>query len=96
MIGGSIRGTSYHNERYNRRRVRNPPYDEGRNLLIRELQSLNEKNDHFHLAAWHDAEVRLGRNAYRPSDKIIGAATILFRTDEWDRQYYPHVLDDKN
>jgi len=70
--------------------------DEGRNLLIRELQSLNEKNDHFHLAAWHDAEVRLGRNAYSPSDKIIGAAKILFRTDEWDRQYYPQVLDDKN
>ena len=69
---------------------------EGRALLIRELQSLNEKSEHFHLSAWGDAEVRLGRNAYRPSDKIIGLAKILFRTDEWDRQYYPNVLDDKN
>jgi hypothetical protein len=71
--------------------------DEVRNLLIRELQSLSEKNnEHFHLSAWGDAEVRLSGNAYRPNDKIIGAAKILFRTDEWDRQYYPHVLDGKN
>jgi hypothetical protein len=67
--------------------------DEGRNVLIRELQSLNERAEHFHLGAWGDAEIKLSRNAYRPTDKIIGAAKILFRTDEWDRQYYPHVLN---
>ncbi len=70
--------------------------EEGRDLLIRKLQSLSERNDHFHLAAWYPAEVELGQIAYRPSDKIIDAAKILFRTDEWDRRHYPHVLDDKN
>jgi hypothetical protein len=70
--------------------------DEGRSLLIQKLQSLSEKNDHFHLAAWYDAELGLGKIAHRPSDKIVGSAKILFRTDEWDQQYYPHVLDDKN
>jgi hypothetical protein len=70
--------------------------DEGRNLLIQKLQSLGEKNDHFHMAAWYDAAVELRKTAYRPSDKIIDSAKILFRTDEWDRQYYPHVLDDEN
>jgi hypothetical protein len=42
------------------------------------------------------ATLKLSSNAYRPSDKIIGAAKILFRTEEWDRQYYPQVLDDGN
>ena len=43
-----------------------------------------------------DAEVKFSKSAYRASDKIIGAAKILFRTDEWDRRHYPHVLNDRN
>jgi hypothetical protein len=69
--------------------------DEGRSLLIQKLQTLSERNDHFHLAAWYDAEVGLGKTTYRPNDKIVDAAKILLRTDEWDRQHYPHVLDGK-
>jgi hypothetical protein len=48
------------------------------------------------LGTWDGVEISLSEKAYRPDDKIIDAAKILFRTDEWDRQYYPHVLDDEN
>jgi hypothetical protein len=70
--------------------------DEGRSLLIQKLQSLGERNDHFHLAAWYAAEVELGKTAHRPGDKIIDAAKILFRTDESDRRHFPHVFDEKS
>jgi hypothetical protein len=66
---------------------------EGRDLLVRKLQLLNDGNDHFHLGSFDDAEVQLGRRGYNPTDKIIDVAKVLFRTDEWDKRYYPHVLD---
>lgn len=31
--------------------------EEGRNLLVRELQALNEEHEHFHLAPEHFAEI---------------------------------------
>ncbi len=67
--------------------------DEGRNLLIRELQALSEKSEHFHLGAWPGAEVELEARAYRSTDKLVTSGKVLFRTDEWDRANYPHVLE---
>ena len=32
---------------------------EGRDLLVKELQRLNEKSEHFHLGTWPGAEVEL-------------------------------------
>jgi hypothetical protein len=64
----------------------------GRDLLVRELQGLNERSDHFYLGAFEGAEVEMQDKAYRPSDTVVGAAKVLFRPDDWDRRYYPHVL----
>ena len=30
---------------------------------------------------------------YKDTDKIIGRGKVLFRPDEWDTKYYPHVID---
>lgn len=65
---------------------------EGRDTLIKELQGLNERNDHFHFGAYEGAEVQLKANPYRPTDTIIHSAKVLFRTDDWDQTYFPHVL----
>ena len=69
---------------------------EGRDLLIRELQALSEKNDHFHLGPESFGEVEISCRPYRSDDKVLEYGKVLFRTDEWDRQYFPHVLEDEH
>ncbi len=70
----------------------------GRDLLIKELQGLSERSDHFHLdhaddpAMQQDVEVPLAAIAYEPADRVLLNGKVLFRPDHWDRQYYPHVL----
>jgi hypothetical protein len=66
---------------------------EGRDLLIKELQGLSERNDHFHLGPAQIGEVEVSSRPYRPDDQLLEFGKVLFRTDDWDRQYFPHVLD---
>jgi len=30
--------------------------------------------------------------AYYPDDKVLEYGKVIFRTDEWDRKYFPHVF----
>jgi hypothetical protein len=66
---------------------------EGREVLIKALQGLSETNDHFHLGPSGFAKVAVSNCPYRSSDKLLEYGKILFRTDAWDAQYFPHVLD---
>ena len=66
----------------------------GRDLLLRKLTALSERSDHFHLGAYEGAETELSDRAYRSTDKIIHAAKVMLRPDEWDRKYFPHVFGD--
>jgi hypothetical protein len=66
---------------------------EGREVLIKALQGLSETSDHFHLGPSGFAEVAVSNRPYRSSDKLLEYGKILFRTDAWDAQYFPHVLD---
>jgi hypothetical protein len=68
----------------------------GRDLLIRELENLSAKNDHFHIGPAGSRELEVSSRAYRSDDKLIEYGKVLFRTDEWDEQYYPHVMVDVN
>ena len=68
----------------------------GRDLLVRELLQLSEKNDHFHLGPSERDEVQLSSRAYRTNDKILEYGKILFQPDSWDEKYFPHVLGDPN
>jgi hypothetical protein len=66
----------------------------GRDLLVRELQQLGERNDHFHfMPEAQDGEVPVRDRPYREGDEIIEWGKVLFRTDDWDARHYPHVLD---
>ena len=69
--------------------------EEGRNLLVRELQALSESNDHFHLMP-NDipGDVPVSKRAYRSDDKVLEWGKIYFRTDDWDKEHYPHVMED--
>jgi hypothetical protein len=67
----------------------------GRDLLVRELQGLSEKNDHFHFMPEDaEGEVPVRNRPYREGDEIIEWGKVMLRPDRWDAQYYPHVLDD--
>lgn len=66
----------------------------GRELLVRELQQLSVQNDHFHLMPeGSDSEVPLRNRPYSKGDRIIEWGKVMFRPDEWDALYFPHVLD---
>ena len=72
--------------------------EEGRDLLVRELQGLSEKNDHLHLMPKLTpkpmGDIELSSRAYRSDDKILEWGKVLFRPDAWDREYFPHVMHD--
>lgn len=70
--------------------------EEGRELLVRKLLALNKSSEHFHMGAYDGAEVKLRSQPYRKTDKVILGAKVLFRTDEWDLQYYPHVMSNED
>jgi hypothetical protein len=66
----------------------------GRDLLVRELQGLSERNDHFHFMPEEmDGEVPVRNRPYQDGDEIIEWGKVMFRPDEWDARYFPHVLD---
>jgi len=67
--------------------------EEGRDLLVQELTSLSKKRDHFHLMPEELVyEVPLQVKPYRKADQVIEYGKVLFRPDDWDAQYFPHVL----
>lgn len=68
---------------------------EGRDLLVEELQRLSEKSDHTHMGPedW-GMEVALDQVPYVEGEIVPGHVKLMFRTDEWDRQYFPHVMKD--
>jgi hypothetical protein len=66
----------------------------GRDLLVKQLLALSEHNEHFHLGDWPGVDVLLARRSYRATDRVLDTGKVLFRTDSWDRQHYPHVMDD--
>lgn len=70
--------------------------ESGRDLLVEELRKLSKQNDHFHLQpeGFIDDVPTRGR-AYREGDQVLEWGKVLFRPDEWDREYFPHVLDPK-
>ncbi len=65
----------------------------GRDLLVRELQRLNERSDHFHFGPEElDGEVPVQSRAYRDGDQIIEWGKVMLRFDDWDARHFPHVL----
>lgn len=65
----------------------------GRDRLVKELQGLSKKNDHFHLQPEGAQEVPTQGRAYREGDQLLEWGKVLFRPDEWDREYFPHVFE---
>ena len=64
----------------------------GRDLLVNELTRLSRESDHAHFGTWEGAEVELRSVPYSPTDEVIHAAKVSLRPDDWDAQYFPHVL----
>jgi hypothetical protein len=71
---------------------------EGRDQLIAELQHLSASagSDHFHMQPDElIAEVTTGAIPYEEGEIIPWHVKVLFRTDDWDRQDFPHVMEPK-
>jgi len=69
----------------------------GRDLLVKKLARLNDRDEHLHLQdeEW-TIEVPLQMKAYVPErESVIAAVKMMLRLEEWDRQYFPHVLGDE-
>ncbi len=66
---------------------------EEQDLLVRKLQRLNESNEHIHIGPKSMGDVEVSTRRYRPDDKVLEWGKIMFRTDEWDREHFPHVMD---
>ena len=65
----------------------------GRDLLVRELQGLSRRSDHFHLRPEpFDGEVPVRTMAYRDGDRIVEWGKVMLRPDDWDEEHFPHVL----
>ena len=70
----------------------------GRDLLVRELQGLNRSREHFHLDHYDEPEIAdatdvpLAAIPYRATDRVLLYGKVLFRPDDWDVKYYPHVM----
>ena len=67
--------------------------EQGRDLLVRELQHLSEKSDHLHFGSAGIGEVEVSSQPYRSNDRILEYGKVYFRTDAWDRESFPHVLE---
>jgi hypothetical protein len=73
----------------------------GRDLMVKELQRLDRRWDHFHLDHFTDpdiadaTELPLAAIPYRDGDKCLEHGKILFRPDDWDREHFPHVLAER-
>ncbi|MFN3537252.1 MAG: hypothetical protein ACK4Y4_07395 [Brevundimonas sp.] len=67
----------------------------GRDLLVSELQGLSEHSDHFHIMPEDMGPELPARNRpYMEGDEVIEWGKVLFRPDEWDETYFPHVMGD--
>lgn len=71
----------------------------GRDLLMNQLRKLDRQWDHFHLDHYShpdiaDAtDIALSGKPYRQDDSVLKNAKILLRSDDWDREYFPHVFE---
>jgi hypothetical protein len=67
----------------------------GRDLLVKELNALSERNDHFHLSpSSSPLDVPIRTIPYRDTDEVFEWGKVLFRPDQWDARVFPHVLDE--
>ena len=65
----------------------------GRDKLIELLQSLDRDDEHFHIAPeGYDGDCVVSEIPYRDTDRVLSWGKVLFRPDEWDREYFPHVI----
>ena len=70
---------------------------EGRDLFVEELKRLDENWDHLHMQAeeW-TVDLPLRMKAYTPDkEELVSAVKMMLRPEEWDRKYFPHVLEDE-
>jgi hypothetical protein len=67
----------------------------GRDHLMEQLAALDSSHEHFHMfsRAWGSDE--LGQNAYDPQKPVVHHLKVLFRLDEWDQEFFPHVMKDQ-
>ena len=68
----------------------------GRALFIKELAALDRSNDHFHLAPDEILADVTTQDIPYPGDHTSHAwGKVSLRPDDWDREFFPHVLNEE-
>ncbi len=70
--------------------------EEGLKILLDELRALSRNSDHFHLFApeWGVPDGPLSLKPYGDNAATAGHLKVLFRPDDWDKKYYPHLFEE--
>ncbi len=68
--------------------------EQGRDQLVRELMALSETSEHFHLASFDGAEVKVSGRPYRATDSILHVGKVMLRPDQWNRTHFPYSIQD--
>jgi hypothetical protein len=66
-----------------------------RDELIDALKSLDKQNDHLHFAPEEFGMdvIQTSTIPYNKTDEVFEWAKLCLRPDEWDKKYFPHVLE---
>ena len=65
----------------------------GRDELVELLRSLDRDDEHFHIAPeGYGGDCVVSEIPYRSTDQVLSWGKVLFRLDEWDQEYFPHVV----
>ena len=66
----------------------------GRDELVARVSELSTEHDHIHLMpSEFSSDCCLSQIPYRATDKVISFAKIILRSDAWDEEHYPHVME---
>jgi hypothetical protein len=68
----------------------------GRSNLIRQLQALDEADEHLHLDPDGIGDLTTSAIPYVSGQTVIAYGKICLRKDEWDAVHFPHVLAPKD
>jgi hypothetical protein len=67
----------------------------GRDLLVRQLQAMDGDHEHLHLGPDDFSDLQMSSTPYTAAQTAVQYGKIYLRKDEWDAQYFPHVMASK-
>lgn len=68
---------------------------DARDDLVKNLLCLSSENDHFHMSNIEGIKDDLSTVPYHVGDEVLDFIKVALRLDDWDREFFPHVMEDR-